>query len=200
MLWNHGPSASARRLISSRLSVAIAFIASLPVRGVQSVEGAAGGPSERDVRAGRALLPRRVAQKRDRGPITVQRADIDIGVAGLDAGGLAAGGEIGVDEGANILVPAQALAPQALELVQATAGHLERAPDPVRGGILLLDLDLQHPALSIEDHGIEELGALDREEQEGQLVVRQLGERALREPDGIRQADDHRLVGWDQRR
>src|SRR5215217_6528971 len=106
MLWNHGPSASARRLISSRLSVAIASIASLP----------------------------------DRGAVAMQRADVDIGVAGLDAQGLAAGGQVGVDEGADVLVPAQTLAPQPLELVQAAARHLERAPDPMRGGVLLLDL------------------------------------------------------------
>src|SRR5215218_5546739 len=103
MLWNHGPSASARRLISSRLSVAIAFIASLPACGVQSVEGAAGGPAERDVRPRGSLDPRRVGQKRDRGAVAMQRADIDIGVAGLDAQGRTAGREVGVDEGADVL-------------------------------------------------------------------------------------------------
>src|SRR5215212_8114530 len=171
MLWNHGPSASARRLISSRLSVAIASIASLPACGVQAVERAARGPAERDMRPRGALDPRRVRQKRDCGAVAVQRADVDVGIAGLDAQGLAAGGEVGVDEGADILVPAQTLAPQALELVQAAARHLERAPDPMRGGVLLLDLNFQHPVPSVEDDGIEELGALDREEQEGQRVV-----------------------------
>src|SRR3712207_9446650 len=54
-----------------------------------------------------------------------------------------------------------------------------------------------HDALPIlvEDDGVEELGALDGEEQEGQLVVGKRRERVLGEPYGVGEADDGRLVG-----
>ena len=85
-------------------------------------------------RARRRVGDRRIAplfEQQVRGAIAVQRADVDVGVAGLHSSGAAAERQIRVDERADVLVARIALAPQRVQLAQDRARHLERAPDPV---------------------------------------------------------------------
>src|SRR4051812_43588487 len=106
-LWNHGPRASTRRRISSFGSMLMAFTVSylLPC---DIMESPAAGPAERNAGAGPALaaLVGRLAEQRNGFPVAVQCSDIDVGLAGLDAGRLAAGSQIGIDERADIFVAA----------------------------------------------------------------------------------------------
>src|SRR5215213_8816998 len=70
----------------------------------------------------------------------MQRADIDIGFAGTDATRCATGFEIRIYQRAEVFILAAALLPQPPQFAEESAGHLERAPDPVRRRVLLLDL------------------------------------------------------------
>jgi hypothetical protein len=135
-----------------------------------------------------------------RRPVAVEGADVDVGFSGPDAMGLAARRQIGVDQRSDILVAAITLVPERGELVQDMARHLEGAPDPLRGGALLLDLDLHHAVVLVENNGIEELGLFHRKEQERQLVIRQAAEAVLGKPDRVWKTDQDRLVRRDERR
>src|SRR5438128_441762 len=68
----------------------------------------------------------------------MQRANIDVGLTGLDADGGPAGGQIGVDQGAEILVSPVATVPKLAQFTEHGAGHTECSPDPERRGIFPL--------------------------------------------------------------
>src|SRR3712207_3318863 len=105
MLWNQGPSASARRRISSLWVRSIAFIVAsnsfkspagaarlmprtpchLSVHVVQTLSSAARGPAERHPGAGSgiALGVSRLGEEPDGRTVAMERADIDVGYASL---------------------------------------------------------------------------------------------------------------------
>src|SRR4051794_31068040 len=85
-----------------------------------------------------------------------------------------------------------------MQFAQHERGHLERTPDPVRAGIVLLDPYLDY-AFSIHGDRVEELRLLDREQQERQTIVGQRSKSVDREPDRIGQADGDRFVTPEQR-
>src|SRR5215207_4161246 len=184
--------------------MSMAFMKSglLPVEVVHTLDGTPGRPGERNARSrsARALARRCFGQQRDRFAVAVQRADVDVGRAGLDPDGLAAPGEIRVDQRADELVLPIAREPEILQLAQGAAGHLEGAPDPARGRVLTLDLDLAYAVVPVELDRVEVLRVLDGEEQERQAIVRQGCERVLGEPHGVGKADHHGLVLADERR
>src|SRR5690606_35964880 len=110
-------------------------------------------------------------------------------------------GAVWADQRADVFVAAVTRQPQGAQLVIHSSGRLDCAPYPARAGVRLLDADLDHSLWIriVERDGVEKLGPLYREEQEGQQVVRQLGERRIGEPHCVRQADGHALVGRNER-
>src|SRR5690348_5420623 len=111
-LWNHGPRASTRRRISSFGSIWIAFTVFYLLSG-HIMKGAATGPAQGDAGASAPLtaLLRRLAEKCNRLAVAVQRADIHIGSAGLDARRFAAAGQIRIDKRADVFVATFAFEP-----------------------------------------------------------------------------------------
>src|SRR3954468_10356083 len=69
-------------------------------------------------------------QQRHGGPITMQRADVDIGAAGFDTNGFAALLQPCIHQSADVFVAAVTFAPQPLQFRQNAAGHLEGTPNP----------------------------------------------------------------------
>ena len=67
------------------------------------------------------------------------------------------------------------------------ARHLERPQIQCEDGTALLHLDLAHPVGLVEHDGVEELGVLDREEQERQPIVGKLRERFSGNQTGVGQ-------------
>src|SRR5436190_8422630 len=95
-------------------------------------------------RSDATAVPPRVGQQGDCAAISVQGADVDVGLAGFHAHCAATRGKISVDESADIFVGAAPGEPQPAQLLEYACGHLERTPDPVRSGVALLDLNLEH--------------------------------------------------------
>src|SRR4051812_17445213 len=77
-------------------------------------------------------------------PVAVQRPDVDVRLAGADAGGAPAEREVGVHERAEVLVARIARAPELVQLAEHAAAQPERPPDPVRRRARLLHLNLHH--------------------------------------------------------
>jgi hypothetical protein len=131
----------------------------------------------------------------DGGAVAVEGADVHVGLAGGDAEGGAALGDVGVDEGAEVFVLFVTLEPELVEVVKDLAGHAEGAPDPVGSGVALFDLDLLDAAGGIGDDGVEVFGFFDGEKEEGEGVGREGAEAVLRKPDGVGQADGDLFAG-----
>src|SRR4051794_20660674 len=119
--------------------------------------------------------------------------DIDIGFSGLYADGFASLRKIAVDQSAEIFVGAMAAFPQGIQLAKSCRRHPERAPYPVRGGVLLFDLDFLD-SFAFQHDGVEKFRMLDWEQQKRQSMIGQRGQCVLWKPDGIRQSDQHRLL------
>src|SRR5687767_4092784 len=106
MLWNQSPSSRARCRISfevrSRLVSFMALARSSDVAFERDGRRplAAAQPGRADIeRLGLAFGPR--GEEVDRLAVTMQRADIHIGLSGVDAVRLSAAGDIGVDQGSD---------------------------------------------------------------------------------------------------
>src|SRR4051794_7696620 len=80
-----------------------------------------------------------------------------------------------------------------MQLVKDASRHLERAPDPGRSGVVLLHLNLEHPALIVRHDRVEKLRLLDGKEEERKLVVGQAAQAVHRKPDRVRQTDQDRF-------
>src|SRR4029453_13505366 len=101
-------------------------------------------------RAGGSRFAR--AQQLNRPAVAVQRADIDIRLAGADAVSLSATSDICIEQRAEILVLLIPLAPQPIQIVEDPARQLEGAPDPERTWVRLFDLNIEDPTVGGGDH------------------------------------------------
>src|SRR5215469_9057361 len=119
----------------------------------------------------------------------MQRSDVNVGVATLHSADFGSGLEIRIDQSTDIFVRAAALAPEVVERPEMPAGQLECPPHPLGSGILLLDLDLFHPAASVGDDRVEQFRIGYREQEKGELPVGQETKAVRGEPNRVRQAD-----------
>src|SRR3954467_14023789 len=88
----------------------------------------------------RTRLLSHVRQQRHGGAVAVQRADIDVGLAGFYGPRRPAGSEIRVRQRAEIFIGPVATLPKIVEIQEGRSRHPERAPNPAGGRALLLDL------------------------------------------------------------
>src|SRR6185437_5739644 len=131
------------------------------------------------------------AEEPDRLPVAVKGSHIDVGFSGLDARGLAALRQPGVDQSTDIFIAAAACAPEVMKLMIDAPRHAEGAPDPTRGRMARFDIDSRYAPALVGDHGIEELRMIDGEEKERQPVIGQRAQGIRRKPDRVRQSDHH---------
>src|SRR5215207_10836500 len=124
----------------------------------------------------------------------MQRPHVHVDLTRPHADGLAPRGQPSIDEGTDVLVAAIARLPERVQLAKGASGELEGTPDPPCTRVTLFDTDLQYAPTLVREDGIEPLGRIHGEQEEGERIVAEGAQRILGEPDRVRQADDHELI------